>query len=132
MTTRKLVSLPRPKGTRKSTKRAQLVLTMHPRQLRDLEARAKARSMSLAGYVRALLDEDDDDAGDMGRAMIKGALGAALAGFAFEKGAEVARAAPRGGGVLGFLIDRECPVCERVPAEGHKPGCPGAFPEVPS
>lgn len=90
MTTRKLVSLPRPKGTRKSTKRAQLVLTMHPRQLRELEARAFSRSMSLAGYVRALLDEDDDDAGDMGRAMIKGALGAALAGFAFEKGAEVA------------------------------------------
>ena len=45
MTTRKVVSLPRPKGTRKSTPRAQLVLTMHPRQLRELEARAKARSM---------------------------------------------------------------------------------------
>lgn len=147
-TPRKVVSLPRPKGTRKSTKRAQLVLTMHPRQLRELEARAKARSMSLAGYVRALLDDDDDgrDAPDV-RAAIGAGLTSAFAGFMFEKGAAIARAPesrdfrlssglaspPRArGGILGFLVDNECPVCSRVPAEGHAPGCSGTFPEVSS
>jgi len=54
------VALPRPKGTRASS-RVELSITMHPRELRELEARASSRSMSLTAYVRALLESDADD-----------------------------------------------------------------------
>lgn len=134
---RRIVALPRPKGTRKATKRAQLVLTMHPRQLADLEARAKARSMSLSGYVRALLDDDDDGPtlGPTlaGRGTVRDVLTSALAGFMFQKGADLARGpAPAGPAprFLDWLADRECTVCGNVPGEGHAPGCTGTFPEV--
>lgn len=134
---RRVVALPRPKGTRKTTKRAQLVLTMHPRQLADLETRAKARSMSLSGYVRALLDDDDDDDhvhvrnAMTGRDTVRDVVTSALAGFMFQKGADLARApAAPGPRFLDWLVDRECPVCGKVPAEGHTPGCTGTFPEV--
>lgn len=54
------VALPRPKGTR-ATSRASLTITMHPRELAELERRAAAASMSLTGYVAALLASDADD-----------------------------------------------------------------------
>lgn len=60
----KRVRLPRPKGARKGTT-AQLVLTMHPRQLAAIEARARATSMSLTAYVLALLDSDLEDIRDL-------------------------------------------------------------------
>lgn len=52
------MSLPRPKGTRV---RAQLVITMHPKQLAQLQERADAANMSLTAYVTALLDSDGAD-----------------------------------------------------------------------
>jgi len=54
------VSLPRPKGTRASS-RATLTVSMHPRELEELRARAAAASMSLTAYVSALLASDADD-----------------------------------------------------------------------
>lgn len=54
------IALPRPKGTR-STSRVAVTLTMHPRQLAALEARAKAASMSPTAYVAALLESDAED-----------------------------------------------------------------------
>ncbi len=54
------VSLPRPKGTRR-TSRAELVILMHPRKLAALQARARAVGMSLTAYVGALLDSDGED-----------------------------------------------------------------------
>lgn len=54
------IALPRPKGTRASS-RVAVVLTMHPRELRELEDRAARASMSLTAYVKALLDSDGDD-----------------------------------------------------------------------
>jgi hypothetical protein len=54
------VAIPRPKGTR-ATSRAELSITMHPRELEELAARARSRSMTLTGYVRALLASDPDD-----------------------------------------------------------------------
>jgi hypothetical protein len=54
------VALPRPKGTR-ATSRASLTITMHPRELAELERRAAAASMSLRAYVVALLASDADD-----------------------------------------------------------------------
>lgn len=38
-----------------------LTITMHPRELAQLEARAASREMSLTAYVAALLDSDPDD-----------------------------------------------------------------------
>lgn len=54
------VALPRPKGTR-ATSRVDLTISMHPRKLEELEARAAAASMSLTAYVGALLDSDNED-----------------------------------------------------------------------
>jgi hypothetical protein len=57
--TRATVALPRPKGLQRI--RATLAITMHPRQLVELEQRAAAASMSLTAYVAALLASDGDD-----------------------------------------------------------------------
>jgi hypothetical protein len=57
--TRATVALPRPKGLQRI--RATLSITMHPRQLVELEQRAAAASMSLTAYVAALLASDGDD-----------------------------------------------------------------------
>lgn len=57
------VALPRPKGTRRSS-RVTLAIAMHPRQLEELRARAKRASMSLQAYVVALLASDDEDLAD--------------------------------------------------------------------
>lgn len=54
------VALPRPKGTRK-TSRVVLTITMHPARLAVLRARADAASMSLTAYVDALLDSDGSE-----------------------------------------------------------------------
>lgn len=54
------VALPRPKGTR-ATSRVALTVTMHPRDLERLKARAAAVSMSLTAYVGALLESDAED-----------------------------------------------------------------------
>ena len=55
------VALPRPPGTRRSTPRAELVISMHPRKLASLQARARAVGMSLTAYVDALLESDGED-----------------------------------------------------------------------
>lgn len=54
------MGLPRPPRTRKR-KRAALIVNMHPEQLRALERRAKAASMTLAEFVSALLFDDAPD-----------------------------------------------------------------------
>lgn len=54
------VQLPRPRGTR-STSRVELLITMHPSELVRLKQRAAAASMSLTGYVSALLESDRED-----------------------------------------------------------------------
>lgn len=56
----KRVALPRPKGTRK-TSRVAVTITMHPARLAVLEARAAAASMSLTAYLDALLDSDGSE-----------------------------------------------------------------------
>lgn len=54
------VALPRPRGTRASS-RVALTITMHPRELAALERRAAGASMSLRAYVLALLESDAED-----------------------------------------------------------------------
>jgi len=60
MKARRTVALPRPKGTR-ATSRVALTITMHPRRLEQIEQRAAAASMSLTAYVDALLESDGED-----------------------------------------------------------------------
>lgn len=68
------VAIPRPKGTR-ATSRATLTITMHPRELEALEGRARAASMSLTAYVRALLESDREDVPGANRPRSRFSLG---------------------------------------------------------
>lgn len=54
------VALPTPARKRRAA-RVELSITMHPSELEELVTRARARSMTLTGYIRALLASDADD-----------------------------------------------------------------------
>lgn len=128
------VALPRPKGTRASS-RAELSITMHPRELLELEARARSRSMSITAYVRALLASDADDVAPPAAprrtfSLAELATDAELVG-AGALHAQIPRTPENVAKVRAFaldlgapLADDECSACGRVPyAEGHAPDC---------
>lgn len=54
----RVIKLPRPPRT---SARIRVTLVMHPKQLAELEAKARAASMSLTAYFAALLASDDED-----------------------------------------------------------------------
>lgn len=62
---RTYVRLPWPRGAHKD-RRVQLVIIMHPTQLDALRVRAESASMSLTGYVAALLESDAEDIVEVG------------------------------------------------------------------
>lgn len=125
---RKRVALPRPRGTR-ATSRVELLVSMHPRRMAQLVERAAAASMSLTAYVDALLASDGDDVAPRPRSTLSLAELAgppALLGARVNRDVEVRDldAARSVAAALGApLADDECECGAVVPPEQHAAGC---------